>query len=357
MARILIVEDDLIPANSLKAELNGFGYEVTAIADTGEIAIASAKEQPPNLAIVDIRLRGAMDGVEAAHEIQKICDCPIVFLTAFADPDTLNRASLVIPYGFLTKPARRDDIRTTVAIALTKYDAKLQQISIITEEKEQSELKNHFLDIIYHDIRTPLSTLMLAANRLNSGQAPDNLAKMVLRATTQIGQLLNEASNFQKGEFDSLSCEASTISISEFCIGMIQEVLAVTKNKCPIALINNYGDREVKLYRNLIWHILSNLLINAVKYSAPDSEVELIISFTTESFLLQISDLGIGIPQDSLPSIFLPRHRGSNVEGIEGDGLGLFSVKKSVELHGGKIEVVSELGKGTTFKVMLPLIA
>jgi CheY-like chemotaxis protein len=103
-AKILIVEDEKIAAKDIQNRLRHFGYEVTAIASTGEEAIRKAVEMKPDLALLDIRLRGGTDGVEVAEQIRERLHIPVVYLTAYADEETLRRAKLTEPFGYLVKP-------------------------------------------------------------------------------------------------------------------------------------------------------------------------------------------------------------------------------------------------------------
>ncbi len=116
--QVLIVEDELITANDIKETIENDGYQVMGIARTGEKAIILAREQMPDIIIMDIQLAGEITGIEAAKEILLIKKVPILFLTANDDPDTLDEVKNINPAGFLTKPIRIADFTTNMAIAL-----------------------------------------------------------------------------------------------------------------------------------------------------------------------------------------------------------------------------------------------
>ena len=103
-ARIVVVEDEAIVAMDIAAKLRRFGYEVAAVVDSGAAAIGSVAAAAPDLVLMDIRLSGAMDGIEAAAEIRERFDIPVVFLTAHADEATVGRSSSAAPYGYVLKP-------------------------------------------------------------------------------------------------------------------------------------------------------------------------------------------------------------------------------------------------------------
>jgi PAS domain S-box-containing protein len=118
---ILIVEDEIIIANDIKYIVEGLGYGVSAVVRSGEAAVQTAAKMQPDLVLMDIRLKGEMDGVAAAAQIQKSLDIPIVYLTAYTDESTLQRAKITEPFGYLVKPFEEREVRTAIEIALYKH--------------------------------------------------------------------------------------------------------------------------------------------------------------------------------------------------------------------------------------------
>lgn len=120
--RILVVEDEGVIAMELAATLREFGYDVVGAANDGAGAVALAAEFKPDLVMMDIVIRGPVDGIEAAARIRAARDVPVVFLTAYGDQKTLARAKAVAPYGYLLKPYRPDDLRATIEMTLNRHD-------------------------------------------------------------------------------------------------------------------------------------------------------------------------------------------------------------------------------------------
>jgi PAS domain S-box-containing protein len=118
---ILLVEDENIVALELADTLQNLGYSVSAIASSGEQAITSAEETHPDLVLMDIRLKGHIDGIEAAEQIRARLDIPVVYLTAYADDTTLGRAKLTEPFGYLLKPFEQRELHSTIEIALYRH--------------------------------------------------------------------------------------------------------------------------------------------------------------------------------------------------------------------------------------------
>ena len=125
-ARILIVEDEAIVARDIQMQLREMGYDVAGHATRGEDAVAMVAQARPHLVLMDIQLAGDLDGIAAAHAIRTNTHqtVPIVFLTAFDADDTLARAKLTEPYGYILKPFTERDLRTVVEMALYKFQAE-----------------------------------------------------------------------------------------------------------------------------------------------------------------------------------------------------------------------------------------
>lgn len=121
LARILIVEDDNLISATLRQLLENKGYEVVAMATTGQEAISLATTTNPDLIFMDIRLEGSMDGVEAVAKINELCNIPVIYLTAWDDEKTLERVKYTRPFGYILKPFRKEDIYRTIAVTLFKH--------------------------------------------------------------------------------------------------------------------------------------------------------------------------------------------------------------------------------------------
>ncbi len=128
-ASILIVEDERIVATDLRGRLTSFGYTVVGMASTGEEAIRMTEERSPDLVLMDITLKGEMDGIQAAGTILERHEIPVLYLTAHADSGTLARAKVTGPFGYILKPFDERDLLTTVEMALYKFalDRKLRE--------------------------------------------------------------------------------------------------------------------------------------------------------------------------------------------------------------------------------------
>jgi PAS domain S-box-containing protein len=128
-AQILVVEDEYIVAKDIQDTLSNLGYSVPAIAASGEEALKKISELKPDLVLMDIVLKGELDGVQTADQIRLNFDIPVVYLTAYADSETLKRARVTEPYGYLIKPFQEKELHTTIEMALyrQKMERKLRK--------------------------------------------------------------------------------------------------------------------------------------------------------------------------------------------------------------------------------------
>jgi PAS domain S-box-containing protein len=128
-ANILVVEDEPIVAKDIQVSLQRLGYGVPAMAASGEDAIRKTRESHPDLILMDIVLKGKMDGVETVKQIRKQYDVPVIYLTAYADDHTLERAKTTAPAGYMLKPYQPNELRTTIELALhrTRHDRQMNE--------------------------------------------------------------------------------------------------------------------------------------------------------------------------------------------------------------------------------------
>jgi PAS domain S-box-containing protein len=120
-ARILVVEDEAIVARNIKHRLERLGYTVPSIARTGQEALDQAEDTQPDLVLMDVRLQGEIDGIEAADKIRSRLDVPVVYLTGYADETTLQQAKITEPFGYILKPFEARELRGTIEMALHKH--------------------------------------------------------------------------------------------------------------------------------------------------------------------------------------------------------------------------------------------
>jgi signal transduction histidine kinase len=361
---ILVVEDESIIALDIKNSLKKSGYTVVGMATSAEEALKKINDSHPDLVLMDIQLRGAMDGVETAEQIRSQFQIPVVYLTAHADEYTLQRAKVTQPFGYVLKPFEDKELTTTIEIALSRHQAEKAIRQALLKEKELSELKSRFVSVVSHEFRNPLSTILFSTElleRYDGRLLPEKRLAYLSRireSVNRMNYLLTDVLTIGEVEAGSLRFNPNQLDIEKFCTDLVEEfcfkseghhtILFTSTGECPNVLPN--------VDEKLLRHILSNLLSNAVKYSPNGGCIDLKLEYKPGQIMLQVCDQGIGIPVADQPKLFDSFHRANNVNQIPGTGLGLSIVKQCVELHGGSIMVASEVGVGTTFTVSLPFV-
>lgn len=366
--KILIVEDEAIVAEDIASRLEKMGYVIADIVASGEDAIAAATSTQPNLVLMDIMLQGEMDGIEAAKQLCAEQGIPVVYLTANADENTLARAKMTGPFGYILKPFKEKELRATIEIALSRYQAEVEVHKALAtaealrqEALELSYRKSEYLSMATHEFRTPLCTIKYSAillqdygNQWTEDKKQQHLQR-IQSAADDMNQLLEDVLTLGQAESGKLEFNPAPLDVVSFCQNQVEAFQWNAGDQYTLTF-TSFGDRTTAcLDEKLLWHLLNNLLSNAIKYSPEGGEVSLTVSCTPSSICLQVKDQGIGIPPEAQKRLFEPFQRAANVGEIPGTGLGLAIAKRSVELHGGQITVESQVGRGTTFTVTLPL--
>ncbi len=362
-AKILIVEDKPVIALDIKQRLTRLGYEVTTIADSLVTALEAVAKVPPNLILMDIRLRGDGDGIQAASQIRQDYGLPVVFLTAHADEATLTQAKQTQPFGYIVKPFESRDLSTAIEIALSRHQAELAIQRALEKERELNQLKSRFLAVVSHEFRNPLTAVRVAVDMLGDAEyvlSADKQRAIVKQARLAIHHMdacLEDILLLGTAEAGKLQCQPAPLALLDFCTDLVEEFhTQVQFNHSILLSSQGWGDDIpiINLDAKLLRHILTNLLSNAIKYSPKGSTVRLQVSRLPQQVVFAVQDQGIGIPEQDRSRLFDAFHRGINASNIAGTGLGLSIVKQCVEAHQGTITFTSELNIGSTFTVALP---
>ncbi len=240
---------------------------------------------------------------------------------------------------------------------------RLDEIRLALErERELSALKTRFFSMASHEFRTPLSTALAAAQLLencqdewdNSSKRLRNLQRIQMSVKNMV-QMLDDILTINRAETGKLEFLPKPLDLEAFCNSFIEEMRLTTTHKHNLTFVCQGKPVLACVDERLLRSILSNLLLNAIKYSPEGGIVQLSLEFKSDVVILQVQDRGIGIPLADQKQLFEPFHRGKNVRSIPGTGLGLIVVKKCVDLHKGRITITSEIGVGTTCVVTLPL--
>ncbi|MEJ2613916.1 MAG: PAS domain S-box protein [Ignavibacteriaceae bacterium] len=180
MAKILIVEDESIVALELESRLGDLGHAICGIVSSGPDAINITRSEKPDIILMDINIKGPVDGVETAEKIKEIVDIPIIFLTAFTDSDTLQRAEITEPYGYIVKPFEERELQTSIEIALYKHNMEKK---LRANEKRLSITLSSIADaVITTDCKGIINYMNPSAVNLTNCKCSKAIGKYVLDA-------------------------------------------------------------------------------------------------------------------------------------------------------------------------------
>ncbi len=241
------------------------------------------------------------------------------------------------------------------------HNREIQLKHSLDKEKELNELKSRFVSMASHEFRTPLSTILSSVSligRYNEEEDHFKRTRHVERiksAVTNLNGILNDLLSLGKIEDGKESVEISLVDVSEICSEVKDEVEGLLEPDQEIHLVSTASSKMVETDPRILKNIIFNLLSNAIKYSRKKSEILCEISELPDKLKIKIVDNGIGIPQNDQNHLFDRFYRASNVENIQGTGLGLHIVGRYLDLLSGHISFESTEGIGSTFVVLLPL--
>ncbi len=200
-ARILIVEDEAIVAKDIKKTLESWGYDVAATVPTGEAAIAKAEELKPDLILMDIMLRGAMNGIEAARKINEKNDVAIVYLTAFTEDKKLQEAKITDAFGYVVKPFEEKQLRGVIEMALYKHEMEKK----LKEQKRKYEALYHnspdgYLSTDASNAITEANDTFLKITGYSREEVISSSAEKFLESGEKTQNILRDETGFQNAE-------------------------------------------------------------------------------------------------------------------------------------------------------------
>ena len=242
----------------------------------------------------------------------------------------------------------------------TQKRAEAEWLNSIQQQTELNELKTRFVSMASHEYRTPLATIMVITEsllayreRMTDIQIENRLQK-IRREVTQMTEIINGVLQLSRVQAGRMKLNPVIGDLGKLCSDVIDTYNENPATKRHVIMHCDEGLAPIAFDPHLMWQIVSNLISNALKYTAPDKTVYVSVTDTPTHMILMVEDEGIGIPVQDQKHLFEPFHRAANVGQTTGTGLGLSITKYAVEMHSGTITFESEVGRGTSFTVTLP---
>jgi signal transduction histidine kinase len=233
----------------------------------------------------------------------------------------------------------------------------------LQQEKELGDLKSRFVSMASHEFRTPLATILATTESLSSYRQKmddtqidarlNKIRQQVIHMKEVMDDVL-QLTRIQAGRIDYRPVEAD---LDGLCRDIVDEFRSRAEYEHRIVYSCDSGPMSLSIDPRLMRQAITNLLSNALKYSAAEDKVTMILRRTTSQIALEVHDVGIGIPVEDQKHLFEPFHRARNVGAVSGTGLGLNIALQAINLHCGSIEITSAPHQGTTVVVIIPLAA
>ena len=358
--KILIIDDEEIVRDSCIQILAKGNYEIVT-AQNGNEGLELLEDFQPDLALVDLKMPG-ISGYEVLDQIHEY-DSTIVtiVITGFATVDSAVESMKKGTYDFLPKPFKPDELRLIVQRGLERRKLILETIAL---RREKEMLREQFAAIVSHELKSPLGAVQQSMYGLVSDledKLSDEQKGKIERLQSRIADLIKLVNTWLRAisvDISTIRDNFETISIVETISKAVENVQqhAVRKDitietsiEKPLAPING---NEVTMVEALV-----NIIGNAVKYTQMGGHIAIAAREEVGKILVEIKDNGVGIATEDIPHLFDDFYVGkTKPEGERRSGVGLAITKRIIEAHDGSITVESELGKGSTFTVHLPIL-
>ena len=246
--------------------------------------------------------------------------------------------------------------------ALMKLEQSQGELSeALDKERQLNEIKSRFVSMASHEFRTPLSTVLSSASLLSkyitteSQEKRDKHINRIKESVKDLNNILEDFLSLGKLDEGKVTANCSEFDLTEMITDTVEEMKELLKNNQEINFLHA-GNTQVFSDKKLLKNILINLITNAIKFSGNNNSIEISCSIVKGSAEIQVVDGGIGISPEDLEHMFSSFFRGKNATNIQGTGLGLHIVKRYVDLLGGEINLQSQLNKGTTVSIRVPII-
>lgn len=359
--RILVIDDEEVIRDSCTQALAKVGYVVKS-AENADKGLELLQPFDPDVVLVDLKMPGK-SGIEVLEEIQAIDPNIIkIVITGFATVSSAIDAMKKGAYDFIPKPFTPEEIRVIVARGLERRRLLLESEAL---RLEQERTRKNMISLVSHEFRAPLAATIQYLEVILEGMAGDissEAKEMIERCDIRLREMLELLGRWISlaiFDADKLSENFKDINVKDLASESIDVLKSMAEEKNISLILDSPEDLPtIKGNKVSIGEVFSNLISNGIKYNKEGGWVKISLSEADDYISVKISDNGMGIDNEHLSKIFDEFYRvdGRRNAPVKGSGLGLSIVKKMVNAHGGTIDVESEIGKGSVFKVDFPKV-
>jgi signal transduction histidine kinase len=360
--RVFVIDDDDIMLLSCRRILEKAGYQVETFS-SGLEGIRRIKDVRPELLLVDLKMP-ELDGLQVIERVRAVDpDVVIAVITGYATISTAVDAMKAGAYDFLPKPFTPDELRLIVNRGHERWRLAMESRRLL---REKEEAERRFITFVSHQLKSPLVAAKQYLDVLlftSKGEMTPKTQEWLARAQARLDEMLSlihdwlELARIERGT----PCEPGVASDLDEVIAQVIEAAGPQSQAAGIAVCTETGPPAgaVRGDRVSLGTIISNLVSNAIKYNRVGGRVTVRSTRGGDMAVVEVSDTGFGIPEDSLPDLFREFYRvkSDHTRDIPGTGLGLAICKRLVTDLGGTIDVHSRMNEGTTFVVRLPISA
>jgi signal transduction histidine kinase/AraC-like DNA-binding protein len=369
-AKILVVDDEPQVERLIKQlfrrQIRKKEYEF-AFAHNGKEALSIlSNDEDIEMVLSDLNMP-EMDGLTFLARLKELKpDMKAVIVSAYGDMKNIREAMNLGAFDFVTKPIEFEDLTATIQKTLKEAEMVRQanfakELEVMnTKLKELDQMKSRFFTNISHELRTPLTIIKGMADQIqkNPEEWGDKGVQMIKRNSENLLNLVNQILDLRKLETGQLELHLVQDNVILYLSYILESFHSLAEQKNIQLLFESERSELVMDYDPAkLLRIFTNLLSNAIKFTPRSGTVWLKIDKQSNDLVIQVKDTGIGIPKDQLSSIFDRFYQVDTSQSRkgEGTGIGLAIVKEFVGLMEGEIWAESELNKGTTFHVALPI--
>lgn len=342
---------------ALQDTLERAGYAITELAGTGEEALASLDKRLPDLILMDINLEAKEDGIVLGKKILQEYQLPVIFITAYADKETISRAREVFPYGYIVKPWQENELLAVLETAIFKHLADRQA-------QELYATRNKFFSIIGHDLRSPLAALEIATRTLHKHAASLSVEE-IREFVDDIHHTVATLYAFTDNMLEWAKVQSGRLEINPVALPLlplVEEVQQLLHGKAAekgVSLTQAVAP-EINIYadKNMIRSVILNLITNGLKFSNPGGNVHVTARVhENKEVAITVADKGVGMEEEHIDKLlsFNTTVHTPGTQQEKGTGLGLLLCKEFVEANGGILNLESKAGQGTSVFFSIPL--